>query len=175
MSKSHSTVRDVISLSSWRSDRSTRYLLAVGEDKKIYSVRSMHAHASKYRWFRWFRVPGGCSSTRSAAVMNTRRSLMRFSREHRDSVCSARDLRWSYIRGRSPLRKEKRKKKKKSRNRWFKRAAPENRRCSSVTSRSISDEFLHIVVSTRRKTGISQRESIICRLNEPTMIRERST
>lgn len=58
-------------------------------EKGKHSARSMHAHTSKYRWFRWFRVPDGCSSTRSAAVMNTRRSLMRFSR---DSVCSVREI-----------------------------------------------------------------------------------
>lgn len=34
---------DVISLSSWRSDRPTRYLRAVGEDKKIF--RALHARA----------------------------------------------------------------------------------------------------------------------------------
>lgn len=149
-------------------------IFARSEKIKKYSVRFMHAHASKYCWFRWFRVPGGCSSTRLAAVMNTRRSLMRFSRERRDSVCAARDLRWSYTWPGSFSKREKEKKEEKPRNRWFKKAAPENRRCSSVTSRSISDGSLHIVVSTRRKTGISQREPIICRLNEPTMIRERS-
>lgn len=50
-----------------RSDRPAAISLR-GEDKKKYSVHSVRAHASEYCWFRWFRVPGGCSSTRSAAV-----------------------------------------------------------------------------------------------------------
>lgn len=88
-------------------------IFARSEKIKKYSVRFMHAHASKYCWFRWFRIPGECSSTRLAAVMNTRRSLMRFSRERRDSVVQL-EIYDEAIRGRGTFRKEKRRRKRRS-------------------------------------------------------------
>jgi len=108
----------------------------------------MHAHASKYRWFRWFRVPGGCSSTRSAAVMNTRRSLTRFSRERRDSRSTMKL--YIYV----ALQKEKRKNKRRSLvidgskgpHRKIVDAHPWRQNRSRMDS--------YIVVSTRRKTGM---------------------
>jgi len=147
---------DVISLSFRRSDQ-WRYLFVFGEDKKIFLVyqciieRSLVPLLSNIQWIL---EPFG----RGTAYECTRRSLMRIlTWAPRFNVLGSRFSMKLYTWPESSSKRKKNKKEVEPHNRWFKRAAPENRRCSSVTSSS--DEFLHRCFNKEKNRHESHNES----------------